>query len=144
MNLVFEKNIQLHINVADDVKRCGTINFLLQPLIENSVMHGFKGEDNSSNIIEINAEKVKDNLLIIVKDNGRGLSDEKLSELKESINKRQKNKKSIGIYNINERIKLMFGEKYGLKINKNKGMEVVICIPYNEKGKADEEDYYSR
>ena len=146
LNLVFEKNIKLDIDVSDDLKRCSTINFLLQPLVENSVMHGFKGENNGLNIIQIKAEKQNGDLLIHVKDNGRGMTDEKLHDLKESIGKRQKNKKSIGIYNINERIKLMFGEKYGLTVNKNKdmGTEVIICIPYNERGRADEEDYNSR
>lgn len=109
--------------------------FTIQPLIENSINHGLK-KDCSNNLICISLNKEKDIISINIKDNGNGIEDYKLYELKKKIQKNSQNNKSIGVMNVNNRIKLRFGEGYGVDIDSklNIGTNVTIKIPITKEG----------
>ncbi|MBP3361229.1 MAG: histidine kinase [Clostridia bacterium] len=137
LNLIFDKNIVFGTEIDDEVKKCETVNFVLQPLIENAVIHGFKNTDD--NAITIKAERENEKLIIIVSDNGIGMSEEKLAELSKNLESGERNGKSIGLYNTNERIKLMFGEEYGLSVKSNgdRGISVFIRMPLGKRSVHD-------
>lgn len=115
------------------------IKFVLQPIIENYFVHGIE-RDRQDNLICIRAERKADTLYLYVEDNGHGMQEEELDKKNQElrINAKPKNRnESIGIHNVNRRIKAACGEEYGisLKAAKPKGLQVILAIRIEE-GKA--------
>ncbi len=104
---------------------------LLQPLVENALYHGVKTKRGKSTI-RITGEKKGENLIFIVCDNGKGMTEETLKKLRENIQKDSNERKmnSFGLANINSRIKHYYGEEYGLYIEseENVGTEATVVI----------------
>lgn len=93
-----------------------TVKLVLQPLVENSIYHGLKEHEEQRGIIRIMVCDKGDYLEIDVQDNGRGFTKEKLDTVNDQLKKRiLMENGSYGIYNVNERLKLYFGEEYGLR-----------------------------
>lgn len=105
----------------------------LQPIVENAVKYGF-GEDRD--LLEITVETVvrKDRLAVVIKDDGVGIGEELLECLKENLKQSQNLMDHIGLYNVNKRISLVYGNDYGLDIRSRKdlGTTVIFHIPYDE------------
>lgn len=113
------------------LKECKIIKFTLQPIVENSIFHGIEPKGTKGNI-EIRVTKSSgDTLMISVKDDGVGMSREQIKKLMEGRYIEKKRFNNIGIKNVDERIKLIFGQPYGLKINSVLGeyTEVIITLP---------------
>ena len=111
---------------------------LLQPVVENAILHGLE-ETESGGLIRISVGRAKepDEILITVRDNGCGMDERELSALRNRIEVREEGRtRSIGLYNINQRLKLSYGEEYGVKIvsTAGEGTEVTLRIPI--KGQA--------
>lgn len=104
------------------------IKFVLQPIIENYFIHGIRMRDND-NFIRITVEKKGSDYEIIVEDNGRGMSEDDIREKNRQLmeNEMEKNN-SIGLSNVNRRIKAVYGTAYGVRIEKVKtgGLRVII------------------
>jgi two-component system sensor histidine kinase YesM len=103
------------------------LKLILQPLVENSILHGFRKIDYLGRII-IYVHTDKDNLLITIKDNGIGIDDTTMKRLMSSDFKRNSSFNSIGIYNVRRRIFLNHGTDYGLKISPNMPNGTIIEI----------------
>lgn len=111
------------------------MKFILQPIVENIFEHGFTMDEND-NKIWIKAFKCENDIVILVKDNGCGIDSEKREELNRILCERTRRisyideeEKSIGINNVNTRIKNYYGEKYGVKVNKaDKGTEIQLLL----------------
>jgi two-component system sensor histidine kinase YesM len=111
----------------------------LQPIVENSIYHGLE-QKLGPGIVRIKVEGTKDRLIITVSDNGLGISEDKVSKLNHklrtvSIDDMQPEiaaSGGIALVNVNSRIKLLFGDEYGLFIYSilNEGTDVEITIPY--------------
>ena len=86
-----------------------TFKMLLQPIVENSITHGFI-HDMEGALIEIKGKIDGDEAVIRISDNGAGISQERILYIL------SKNSDRIGLSNINQRLKLLYGEAYGLKI----------------------------
>lgn len=103
----------------------------LQPIVENSIIHGFPDLERPCRIrILFHRQHSSDLMKITVEDNGVGMSPEQQELcLKDSSSGTHFN--NIGIHNVDRRIKLKFGEKYGLQIfsREGEGTKVLICIP---------------
>ncbi len=117
--------------VTDDVLNCEIIKMIIQPLIENSIYHGLSECDGNGKII-IQALKSNDNLIITVSDNGIGIDDKTLESLNDYINDKNELFNGIALRNINKRLKLNYGEEYGLEITSilGKGTSMILTIPY--------------
>jgi len=103
----------------------------LQPLVENALYHGIK-KKRSFGTIQITAVRNGKNILFSVYDDGCGISHEQLSLLKNIINQRiNPSSGNFGLYNLQKRIQLCYGENYGIAIEsqEGKGTEVILCIP---------------
>jgi LytS/YehU family sensor histidine kinase len=105
----------------------------IQPLIENSIIHGFKERDSGT--IEIKSKEMEKKVVIIVKDDGAGISHNILNNI---LSYEDENKEKItthitgiGINNVHNRLKYYFGDEYGLEIKSElgKGTEVKINLP---------------
>ncbi|MEH7505519.1 histidine kinase [Neobacillus drentensis] len=135
----FNGMIQKNIDVEETVLECKIIKFVLQPLVENCFVHAFR-DLTDGGIINISAIKLEDEIIITIEDNGEGIEESKLKEINaqlQTINpKLEKNELSdstgIGIFNVNSRIKITFGNECGINIqsNKQKGIKLTINIPY--------------
>ncbi|MGN0143499.1 MAG: sensor histidine kinase [Clostridium sp.] len=117
--------------VNSDVLQCKIIKMIIQPLIENSIYHGLS-ECNGNGKIIIQALKIDNNLVITVSDNGIGMDDNKLKNLNDYINDRNELFNGIALRNINKRLKLNYGEQYGLEITSilGKGTSMILTLPY--------------
>lgn len=123
----YNKSLNYSIDISEEASRTKVLKMILQPIVENSLMHGLADVDYEKRI-SISARIDKNQLILKVKDNGIGIKKEKI----EGIMKGEvKNHHGIGIYNVHQRIKMMYGEKYGLKIlsNKPNGVEVRFTMP---------------
>ena len=123
------KEVKWHI--SDDIKKYKVLKLCLQPVLENAVYHGIVCKKDSLGIIEVNGYMEYDALVIEIADNGIGMKKETLLQLRNSLNEKTINSEHIGLYNINKRIKLMYGEKYGIEIESeyNVGTTVKIKFP---------------
>jgi len=103
--------------------------FFLQPFIENVFIHAFEDLDEGGEV-SISGQIRGDERVFTIKDNGKGISEERLAHLFDEQPDTGR-WKSIGIYNINQRIKLIFGETYGVSIQSSvgQGTTVVINLP---------------
>jgi two-component system sensor histidine kinase YesM len=119
-------------DIEPDVMEYKTLKFLLQPLIENAVFHGFDGIDYKGKL-RIQIYEESGNLVMIVADNGRGMSKDEYEGLEPGNKDVSMN--SIGIKNIRKRIKLNYGDGYNLiiKSEENHGTTAKIVIPVMKK-----------
>jgi len=104
---------------------------IIQPLIENSIYHGIKN-NNAKGTIWVNIVKNSDNLTITVSDNGVGLPPARINELNQSLSSDYTSPVDhIGLQNVNQRIKITYGEEYGVivRAHESGGLYVKIIIP---------------
>jgi len=117
----YYEKFKVRFEIQDEVLDCKILKLILQPLVENSIMHGIKPLDTQGLII-VKVFKQEGNLKITVSDNGAGIpEDVKKSIFSEDKQNRKSKFSGIGLPNINERIKLYFGSKYGIQI---------VSVPY--------------
>lgn len=110
----------------------------IQPLIENSVNHGLKNK-RGGKYIRVEAQILDEDIQISVTDNGTGADIDKLKDYLNTDDKRDSRAHtSIGLWNINERIHLLFGGKYGISFQAADVMRVNVCIPMIREGEKDE------
>lgn len=107
-------------NIDEEVKDCKILKFLLQPIVENSILHAFE-EDREHQLLTIRAKKYQHYLKIAIGDNGKGF---KPKEHKNT----NRNLSGIGIDNISERIRLMYGEKYSMQIQSSVGFGTIVTL----------------
>jgi len=103
----------------------------LQPIIENAIYHGIKPKKEKGHIV-IQGYEEEEHIVFNVLDDGVGMSEDKMTTLNEELaNYYIKGNQHIGIRNVNQRIKLIFGEEYGVKFigRKEGGIQVKIVIP---------------
>lgn len=104
---------------------------LLQPVVENAVVHGLE-EINSVGMIRIDIVRFKDQLHLIVTDNGKGMTEEETEKIRKLINTPNLQLQSgIALYNIHQRIRLRYGERYGIALDSRVGIgtQVVLILP---------------
>lgn len=104
----------------------------IQPLVENALYHGIKNKRGIGKII-ITGKREKDYFVLIVEDNGAGMSRERLEAVRKGMNQKSQTEKDIyALYNVNERIRLNFGQKYGLSIDSvlGEGTTVQVMLPF--------------
>ncbi|MBO5176834.1 MAG: sensor histidine kinase [Lachnospiraceae bacterium] len=126
-------SIQIHPNL--EPKNCSILPFLLQPIVENSVTHGFSTKKKGGKI-SICAFLRSKELIITISDNGCGIPADKLAEMNEALSSYRETVSTahIGVHNVNNRIKLHYGESYGLSFESSlgQGTTATIKIPYKE------------
>lgn len=118
-------------DLSDEVMNSKTIKLTLQPLIENAVYHGLKPKRYFGKIT-VSGELIGNYMLISVTDDGVGMEQPEIDKLNDSMRGEQYiSGKMIGIRNVNQRIKIMYGEEYGVVIMKNSGdgISAVLVLP---------------
>lgn len=131
-----EDRIFVDMQLEEQVYGYGIMKLTIQPFVENAFNHGIS-KKRTKGIIEIGSKIENENIVLIIKDNGIGIGEEKLNNLKhllESIDLQSmpsNNEPSIGIQNVNSRLKLFYGSSYTLDIESSPGYgtQVTIRVP---------------
>lgn len=134
----YNERFEVFYNVEADVDRYMILRFILQPIVENAIVHGL-GNLTSKGTLEISIRREKDALLIVIEDDGVGMDAERVRDLNAFINEPKEvrdNKKSIGIRNVNQRIQLSCGNEYGISIESMpyQGSRFYIRLPLIQRG----------
>jgi len=123
--------LEYEIDIPDQLYDYQILKLTLQPLVENSLYHGIKML-RSRGKITVKGEKKGDDIFIHVTDNGVGMDEDILSSLIKDIKTPgSEQSSSFGVANVNERIKLNYGDNYGLKVQSKsgEGTMITVCIP---------------
>lgn len=117
--------------VDNELWDCTCPKMFMQPIIENSVMHGLKRAKERKGSITIKVKKIDNCIEFCVSDNGKGMTSDKLNQIKEQLQDSFADySKHIGMRNVNQRIKLIYGKEYGLSVNSDEnGTDVIMRIP---------------
>jgi two-component system sensor histidine kinase YesM len=119
----YEDKLEYEFSVEEEILQMKVPKIILQPLVENAIYHGIR-ELEGGGMITISAKKVDNSVELLIKDNGKGFSVDKNEKSDIKLG-------GIGIKNVDDRIKLYYGNDYGVEIKseEGKGTEVVIRIP---------------
>ena len=138
ISIRFMGKMQSQICIDEDLMKLPIIKMILQPIVENAVYHGLEAKVGSGTII-VNGSKSVDRMEFQIIDDGVGMDEYDVKTINESLRARQENidennlfyKRSIGLENINNRIKLYYGDDYGLYLysKPNEGVRVVVTLP---------------
>ncbi|WP_139891904.1 sensor histidine kinase [Bacillus sp. D386] len=134
MQFKYPDKLSVDINIPNEVEQTMVQKLILQPIIENYFAHGFK-KNQFNNELLILAQQVGEKIDIIVKDNGKGMSEDKLDIIVQHINHEEGDGvKSIGLRNIHQRLKLKYGDQFGISLTsiKDQGTTVKLSIPVQE------------
>lgn len=130
----FAHGFQLEVHIPEALLSLKVLKLILQPLVENALYHGL---DNcqAGDRIRLDAQVADSVLFLTVSDNGVGIPCDRLSQLQEQLKQKaeftelgKRRHSSIGISNINTRIALYYGDRYGLQISSKPGKGTRICI----------------
>lgn len=136
--------IETVFDVSPEAEEKKILKFLLQPLVENCFEHGFS-HDKRDGLIKIKAAFQDGVVTLVVKDNGAGMARDKLEQLREKCREQaslcleKAEEDSIGLLNVNFRLKNYYGEEYGLLLESEEGVGtgITIRIPESDKHKKE-------
>lgn len=127
----FGDKIQYEEHVLKETESLQVLHFSLQPLVENAIIHGLERQAGPG-LLEISTDRLDNQMLITIRDHGVGMSTEQLQSLRERLKSHNENDDShIGLVNVNERIRLHYGEQYGICLNSvlGEGTTITITMP---------------
>ncbi|MEH7177011.1 sensor histidine kinase [Neobacillus vireti] len=136
----YKDKLNYSISINPELNNIKVVKLVLQPIVENAIYHGIK-ERRGPGYITITSEVAEGNLVIYVKDDGVGIPEERLCRLNESLAvsfdslEETRNREAIGygVMNVQARIKLTFGDPYGISVEsvQGRGTMVKILLPIN-------------
>lgn len=132
-NYLYQDRIQFITYMDENIKEIPILKLIVQPLVENAILHGAQSIAKGG-LITVLASKDEDDLIFKIIDNGCGMQEETVSNLQDYIDNKNNLFKGIGLKNVNRRIKLYYGESYGVSIHSsiNKGTMMTVRIPIQE------------
>lgn len=127
-NTRYGDKVQVEYFVNFGCEECQMPKMILQPFVENAFFHAFPYERKGK--ITILVRKLDDNLQIQIIDDGVGIDQKRLKEISEG-NTKTEHFTGIGVNNVDDRLKLLYGSQYGILIEseENKGTRITVCIP---------------
>lgn len=126
----YKNAFTITFDVEPEIYSCCIVKLVLQPILENAINYGVDAMDDCGEIV-VEGKKVDGNIILSVKDNGVGMSKEEVSLLLKDSNRVKKHGSGVGLVNVNNRIRIFFGEEYGLIVESepDEGTKVSILIP---------------
>ena len=128
----YKNSFSFVMDVDADVGSYCTVKLILQPILENAINYGVGGMDeDDGGEIRVTGRLQDGTVILAVADNGLGMPKEEAASLLTDNNRLHKHGSGVGLMNINNRIKLLFGTEYGLLVESepDEGTVVSICIP---------------
>ncbi|MBP9996579.1 MAG: sensor histidine kinase [Lachnospiraceae bacterium] len=126
----YQDILEYEIDVPEELYEYSIPKITIQPLVENALYHGIKNRRGKGKIT-IRGEKRGFNYALYIEDNGIGMDKTQLRRIADTINSGGESPELFGLYNVNNRIRLKFGNRYGLHIDStyNEGTKVSILLP---------------
>lgn len=123
-------SFSVRFDVEPAVESCCTVKLILQPILENAINYGVRGMDEGGEI-EVCGKLQNGEIVLAVKDNGFGIPEEEVGLLLTDSSRVHKHGSGVGLLNVNNRIQILFGREYGLRIESEPdvGTTVYICLP---------------
>jgi two-component system, sensor histidine kinase YesM len=133
MKVRFGDSFDFIIDIDSDVQHLYILKLLIQPLVENAIIHGLY-EVESRGEIRIEARRSERSIQFQIIDNGKGMDTETLLRLQRSMNERHNHFNGIGIKNVMQRIELNYGREYGISIlsTPSEGTNIKMIVPILE------------
>ena len=127
----YKDSFTVTYDVPEEYENYCTVKLVIQPILENAIYYGMEGMVDDDGEIVVKAERKDNDLYISVTDNGMGMDQETLDSLLTDENRVHKHGSGVGLLNVHNRIRLMFGDEYGLIIESepDEGTCVTIHIP---------------
>ncbi len=124
MRCRFEGRLDFGCFVEPELMNGEVPRLFLQPFVENAFLHGFEHMDDGF-VLRISGWREKDRRYFSVRDNGQGMSSERIEEIMAGKGS------SVGMRNVHRRLKLMYGEEYGIEVQSHpgRGTTILICLP---------------
>lgn len=140
-NVRFNNKILLNLSIPEELKDYKIKKLIIQPLVENAISHGFSNMMEGC-IVDVSVGRMQDSIVIKVADNGQGLAKERAEDILQAleglkdISEIKVKGNGVGLFNINKRIKLYYGQDYGVNIASKPGAGtlITVTIPYILKG----------
>lgn len=125
----YNRRLNYHIDIPEELMGCRIPKLLLQPVVENSLVHGMK--DMHSIAVSISARLEEERLKLCVEDNGNGIDKDRLEELRKGLEQEDVYREHIGLYNSHRVVRLLYGPEFGMTIDSSpgNGTRVVITLP---------------
>jgi len=132
-----KEKLKIHWEINPDILKCKIVKLSIQPLMENALNHGLKPRRYHGNIY-IKGELVGNTLVICVEDDGVGMDGKKRDALNDHLRTEyQYDDEHVGILNVNQRIKLLFGEEYGVVLCERDGSGLTATIIFPQDAASD-------
>ncbi|KAA0687433.1 sensor histidine kinase [Enterococcus faecium] len=128
----YPNRVAYHFMIDPDLEKIEVPKFVIQPLVENYFKHGidFTRFDNALSVKVLQEDK---RVRIIVKDNGRGMTEKRLKQVEEKLSHpKVELHKSIGLQNVNERLRANFGSSYYMSLENNETGGLTVSITFKE------------
>ena len=113
----FAEKFEYYLDIKDEILNQKVPKLLLQPIIENSIIHGFKQKNKLT--VSVLGFAQEDRIMLSIRDDGYGISEDKLIEIKKMISDKKNNTNHQGIYNVYKRLYLVYEEKLEFDIQSN-------------------------
>jgi len=125
----FDRRFDYTIELEEGVSHCIVPKLIIQPIIENAIKYGF--ESSKYLAVEITAGFIENTLVIVISDNGDGMEAQQLEAVRKTLKMSRNDSTHIGLFNVNRRIQLMYGEGYGIEISsqRHNGTIVRLILP---------------
>jgi|GEM_PF-3585876 len=123
----FQNQLIDNFNVEEKIRDYYTPSFILQPLIENFLLHGFR-RDSETNQLAVTIYEQNDILIIDIEDNGSGIAHKKLEDIKSRLKQEEGTSDSIGLGNVHRRIQLKYGSDYGVEIRSVPNVKTSVTV----------------
>ena len=111
----YKNSFAIDFSIEEEILHCCTVKLVVQPLLENAIYYGVEGMDGEGEI-HVKGYRKEDDIYIEVSDNGLGMPQDMVEQLLTDNNRVRKHGSGVGVINVHSRIRLMFGEEYGLFI----------------------------
>ncbi|WP_277678352.1 sensor histidine kinase [Gracilibacillus dipsosauri] len=127
--LRFGEHLSYKMEIDENILSYKITPLLIQPLVENAIIHGLEMKEEPG-MLRIRIQEDGDDILVEVNDNGVGISLEKLNELNNRMKDQdyQSNGNSIGLHNVHQRISLLYGDKYGIRMDSVEGSGTTMSM----------------
>lgn len=129
MKYRYNKRFNYDISIPEEFLDCLIPKLIIQPMIENAVKYGFEKRDEL--MVKISCSRVGDSLVLVCKDNGTGMTEEALRNIRLLLQMETNESSHSGLYNIHRRIQLRYGKEYGIAIDsrEEEGTELKVSLP---------------
>lgn len=124
----FGDRFRYEIQAEEEIMECLMPKLLLQPIIENSIKYGFG--DRESLFLRVHGFFEEGVLKFVCRDDGVGMSRELLERICHNLTLPENESPHLGLYNVHRRLRLMYGEEYGIEVENREGVRIQVSLPW--------------